>query len=150
MNVVAPDSLVVDASVVLKWVLPEPGRQAALELRDLAQAGDCVLRAPAHWVAEVGNVVWVRARGGEATRPRPIDAAADLASLLAAPIISQPLDVLSPLALEIATDADVTFYDALYVAAAARLGVPLVTADRRLVERLAASAWSGIAVPLAV
>jgi predicted nucleic acid-binding protein len=38
----------------------------------------------------------------------------------------------------------VTAYDACYVALAARLGVPLVTADQKLVQRLAGTALAPV------
>jgi predicted nucleic acid-binding protein len=40
-------------------------------------------------------------------------------------------------AFEIALEFDSTAYDACYVALSARLGVPLLTADERLVRKLA-------------
>ena len=47
-----------DASVLLKWVLPEddePDGDAALSLRDYALAGAVELVVPQLWIYEVGN-----------------------------------------------------------------------------------------------
>ena len=39
-------ALVVDASVAVKWLLPEPGREAALELQDRYEDEQLDLLAP--------------------------------------------------------------------------------------------------------
>jgi len=60
--------LAVDARVVVKWLLPEPGRDRALLIRDLYQAEKLDLIAPYLLVSEVGNVLWRRIRVSELTR----------------------------------------------------------------------------------
>ena len=49
---------VVDASVAVKWVLPEPDSDRAVALRDK------VLHAPDLALAECGNALWVRVHRG--------------------------------------------------------------------------------------
>jgi predicted nucleic acid-binding protein len=46
---------------------------------------------------------------------------------------------LASLALRMAAELDHPIYDATYLALARSLGMPMVTADRRLVERVAAA-----------
>jgi predicted nucleic acid-binding protein len=48
-------SLVVDASVALKWVVTEPGSVEAAALLDEIAAGVVVLVAPEHLIGEVAN-----------------------------------------------------------------------------------------------
>jgi predicted nucleic acid-binding protein len=48
-------SLVVDASVALKWVVTEPGSEEAASLLDDMAAGAIALLAPEHLVGEVAN-----------------------------------------------------------------------------------------------
>jgi hypothetical protein len=48
-------SLVVDASVALKWVVTEPGSEEAASLLDELATGTLALLAPEHLVGEVAN-----------------------------------------------------------------------------------------------
>src|SRR5437867_12527076 len=50
--------LVVDASVAIKWFLPEPLSLEARRILDDYQAGTLSLLAPDLINAEVGNIVW--------------------------------------------------------------------------------------------
>jgi predicted nucleic acid-binding protein len=56
-------SIVVDASVALKWFLPEPDSAKAEELL----GSHDILVAPTLIVSEVCNAVWKRLRRGETT-----------------------------------------------------------------------------------
>ena len=144
----ARTAAVVDASVALKWLVPEPESEAAVELRRAADAGGLRLYAPQHWLAEVANVLWVRTRrtgAGSLTAGEARDRARSLTGagvhvLGLAPVLDD--------AFEVALAADVTLYDALYVATAEQLGVRMITADRRLIAKLAGTRWAGIAEPL--
>ena len=52
--------LVVDASVAIKWFLPEPLSEEARQILDEYQAGRLSVLAPDLIYAEVGNIVWKR------------------------------------------------------------------------------------------
>ena len=52
-------TIVIDASVALKWVLDEPGTEAADALRDRR------LIAPALWFVEAANALWRGAKIGQ-------------------------------------------------------------------------------------
>ncbi|MBI1845978.1 MAG: type II toxin-antitoxin system VapC family toxin [Candidatus Rokubacteria bacterium] len=119
--------LVVDASVGVKWFLPEPDDERALAL--LRSEHD--LSAPDLMYPEVGNALWKRCRRGDLTL-RDVDDAVD--RLLAAPIIVHPSSALLPLALTLALRMAQPVYDCLYVAAALAHDGRLVTADRRLLN----------------
>jgi predicted nucleic acid-binding protein len=116
-------SIVVDASVALKWVVVEPGTEAALALQDDQAV------APAIWLAEAANALWRHVRLGEAS---PAEAQARMAQLVKAPVISLPIEPHIPAALEIAIQANHPVYDCIYLAIAIHEDIALVTDDRRL------------------
>ena len=132
---------VVDASVALKWVVPEVGAGAARSLqRDWAERGVAVYAPDLLW-SETANALWRRARGDDAVLG-PSDARELFAVLRLAPLRSEPLDPLAGRALEIAVSADITAYDAAYVALAEAVGGRLWTADRALAGKLAGTEWA--------
>ncbi len=117
---------VVDASVAAKWVIAEAhSAEAALLL------GYDTLYAPDHWRAEAVNVLRSKVFHGDLTAA---DAEERVAVLLRAPIAETPIATLMPRAFQIAVARMVTVYDALYLALAEQRGVPLMTADERLVR----------------
>jgi predicted nucleic acid-binding protein len=50
--------LVVDASVVIKWLVFEPYSTEARQILSDYQAGDLTLLAPDLLLAEVANIIW--------------------------------------------------------------------------------------------
>jgi len=118
-------TLVVDASIAVKWVLPESDSERAAALRETEPD----LIAPVLLVAEVGNAVWKRARLGELTAQDAIDAVATAIGIIGA---LHPLEGLAARAMKIATMLDHPIYDCFYLALAERENIPLMTADRRL------------------
>lgn len=129
--------LAVDASVAVKWFLPEVHGSAALRI---LERGDALV-TPDLLFAEVGSVLWKRVRRGQATIR---EAGAVLEALVALPFEVHPSRSLMPLALEIAVRVGQTVYDSLYVAVAVLRRCPLVTADRRLYEALRRGPFSTI------
>ncbi len=126
---------VVDASVAIKWFLPEIHSDAALRLL----GGDHELLVPDLLFPEVGNVLWKRVRWREATRE---EAGATLEALLSLPLQVHPSRALMPLALDIAHHAQRSVYDSLYVAVCILRECAMVTADRRLHDALKKSPLS--------
>jgi predicted nucleic acid-binding protein len=57
--------LVVDASVGVKWFVPEVHSDAAQRLQDQAYQ----LNVPAFFDLEVANIIWKKLLKGELTRP---------------------------------------------------------------------------------
>jgi len=117
--------LVIDASVLVKWFIDEPGadRAAALRKQDLT-APDLIL-------AEVGNALWTHQRSGVLASADYADA---IEALQSAPIALTPVADLLLAAARIAAELDHPLHDCLYVALAMREGFPLVTDDQRLLE----------------
>lgn len=125
-------TLVVDASVAVKWVVDEPDSPRA---RIVAGSG-AALVAPEIVLAESGNVLWrlVRTR-----RISPMQAAAAELELRSAFDRLTPTAELVGEALEIAIRIDHPIYDCFYIALARRLDADLVTSDARLTDHAAAS-----------
>lgn len=119
----------VDASVAVKWFLPEIHDDAALRL--IESGAD--LSAPSLLHAEAANVLWKRVRRGEMSRE---EAQTCLASLTRLPLHILPMEPLLPAALEIACETGQTVYDGLYVAVACARHCKMVTADERLLKAL--------------
>jgi len=126
---------VVDASVAVKWYLPEPESDAAGRLLDPEHD----LIAPDLLFAEVGNALWKRWRRGEIGLG---DLRDPLAALAAVPFEVRSAAPLLSAAAEVAVTCGCTVYDGLYLALAIETGAPLITADRRFERRLAGSPWA--------
>ena len=116
---------VVDASVAVKWYLPEEHSQQAATLL----APDSVLWAPDLIYVEVGNVFWKRAQRGELDHER---AKLFLSDFIASPLRIEDSPLLLEKAWDIASRYGRSVYDSLYLSLADKLGVPMVTADLRL------------------
>ena len=114
--------VVVDASVAVKWVLPESQSDAAGDL--LAEE----LIAPAFWLVEAANVLWRRHRRNEMSLEQ---ATARLLELLNAPVTAMPVETSVERAFAIAAELGHPVYDCLYLALALRHDTHVVTADRR-------------------
>jgi predicted nucleic acid-binding protein len=121
--------IVVDASVAIKWYLPEPYSAAAERLL----AGGFRLIAPDLLVAEVGNVLWKRVMRSELTVRKAQDILAALETL---PLTLHPAPVLAENAMTIACGLKRSFYDSLYLALAMTADCRLVTADRKQFDML--------------
>jgi len=135
--------LVVDASVALKWFLPdEPLGAEALAIL----TGGSVLIAPDILIAEVCNGAWRSARLGRIGQDQVKEIAAILPRFFDGLIGTATI---APLAVAIAGELDHPVYDCLYVALAEARQARLVTADTRLLEKLRQSRWAAISLPLA-
>ena len=121
-------SLVVDASVAVKWILPEDGHEEAILLQDQYQDEKIDLIAPALLAAEVANVLWKRARRGDLT---PDDAQRCFQGFLRdSPILTESAAIeASALGLALAHGRPV--YDCLYLALALEHRCDLITADEK-------------------
>jgi len=114
-------SIVVDASVALKWILDEPDSVAASELRNEE------LIAPASWLIEAANALWRRNRIGDISLAH---ARALLSELAEAPVASAAIAPVLPTALNLAMRLRHPVYDCLYLALAIAGETHVVTADR--------------------
>jgi predicted nucleic acid-binding protein len=122
--------LVVDASVALKWVLPEADSDVALGL-----IGRHRLTAPDLLAVEAGNALWLRVRRRELTS---VEARTALVDLLGAPVDYVADRPLARAALSLAADLGHPAYDCVYLALAMDRAGIVVTADRRFAAAVAA------------
>jgi predicted nucleic acid-binding protein len=129
-------SLVVDASVALKWFLPdEPNAGPAMAIL----RGEAALFAPDIVVAEVCNGGWRSMRLGRIGQQQ----LSEIARIVAHCFVSLVgAATLAPRAVAIAGELDHPVYDCLYVALAEARQVRLVTADDRLLGKLRGTRWA--------
>jgi predicted nucleic acid-binding protein len=126
---------VVDASVAIKWFVPQPLTEAAERAWR-----DHELTAPALIYAEIGNALWKYVRAGHLGE----DKALAVFDLLKKPyFITEPLDeALSREAADISFKIDHPVYDCYYLALSQAQGAPLITDDRRLSSKARAAGFS--------
>jgi predicted nucleic acid-binding protein len=117
-------TLIVDASVAVKWLVDEVDSQAAQRLLD----SDEKPVAPDFVLIEVGNVLWKKAQRQQL---KPEQAVAGIDALPTYFELLVPSTPLLPRALATAIDVRHPVYDCLYLACAERLEVTLVTAEVR-------------------
>ena len=122
-------SLVVDASVALKWVVTETGSEEAASLLDEIAAGAVALLAPEHLVGEVANGLRKRVAQNLLT-VEDACAALDAIAHLELTFVGGAGRWFRCLAA--ALEWGITTYDALYVLLAGDFDAELVTADERL------------------
>ena len=120
--------LVVDASVAVKWFLPEIYAEAA---ERVLKSKRQMLSPDLIW-AEVGNVLWKKVRRHEITTEEAGDILKDF---LKFPLETYASKVLLSAAWDFAGRAGVSVYDGLYLALATGQHCSLVTADRKLYEK---------------
>lgn len=118
--------VVVDASVAVKWLVAEADTAAAEALLDDE------LYAPDLIHAEVANILWKKQVRGEVDAEI---AAYCAEALLHLQMTVEPCAALMSDAVALAARLGHPAYDCFYVVLARRLGVVLVTADKRLVAR---------------
>ena len=134
-------TLVVDASVALKWFIEEENTPRA---HALLTADERTI-APTLIIAELCNAAWRLWRRGEMERAQ-VSVVAERAPSLFAALVAE-ID-LAKRASEISLDLEHPAYDCFYLALAERENATLVTADRRLVERVRGTPWGSRAIAL--
>jgi predicted nucleic acid-binding protein len=122
--------VVIDASVILKWVLPpeaEPDQPRALALSEAVAEGHIDVALPALWYFEVGNIL---------IRKYPEHADEDLADLRAqlSSFEKSMSDDWQRQILALTARHRVTFYDAAYHALAIVNNGIFVTADGKYLQ----------------
>jgi len=126
--------LVVDTSVAIKWYVAEEGRDQARAIL----TGRDETTAPEFIAVELANVFWKKVRRGEMSADMVEEALGGFDQYFGR-LISQR-DIL-PRATDLALELDHPIYDCLYLACAELVHGGLVTADRRLIEKVADTPW---------
>ena len=121
---------VVDASVVVKWLVTE---EWSNESSALLEAG-LTLIAPELVFAEASNALWAMHRRGDLSR----DDLSDATDLLRSAPLSVPVSMrrLAAGAVRLAVDLGHPAYDCYYLALAMQEQYPVVTADARFHDRV--------------
>ncbi len=127
---------VLDSNVALKWVLPEPEADKAVQVRDDFRRGITELLSPDVFPVEVAHAL---ARAERRGIIRSTEGWPKLVDVLSTPPILHPYLPLLPRAFAIASSTRIGVYDCLYVALAEIEGCQVLTADDRLVKSLPSS-----------
>ena len=112
------NTLVIDASIAVKWVIEEEGTPEALVLRQNAK-----LIAPELLVAECANILWKKVQRGELLKEEALLAAR---LLQGAEIELLPMRALFEAATRMAIEVDHPAYGCLYLALAVRKNASLL------------------------
>ena len=122
----------VDASVVVKWLVDEVHSEEAAAL---LSSGTTVI-APALVFAEAANALWAMCRRGDISTDDLVDA---VEALRAAPVATPvPMLQLTAAAARLAVDLGHPVYDCFYLALAVQTQYPVVTADTRFHDKVRA------------
>ena len=124
--------VVADASVVVKWVMPETYSDEASRLRDDHLSGDVVVHAPDLVLLEVASALRKYVTRGLISE----DQAKEAFHLVSdTEIRLEQIDPeLACSALKLSFDLGITIYDAVYIATALKLSAPLYTSDEKLLS----------------
>ena len=122
---------VVDASIAVKWVIPE----ALSDKADRLRADEDEMLAPDLLLIEVANALWKKTASREIS-PAEADGALSLVS--ESGINLRPTAPLLPRAMQVARHLSHPVYDCVYLALAETEHASFVTADRRLLRRISA------------
>lgn len=132
---------VIDASIVVKWIAPEPFSETAVTLRSAP------LHAPDLLTTDCANILWKKGRRGEMTWGQVEEAIgllqhADIGLHATRPLLGKIT--------ELSRMLDHPAHDCAYLATAWLLELPLVTADARLARVVGGAGVDGAKLPAVV
>jgi predicted nucleic acid-binding protein len=127
---------VVDASVGVKPYLPEDLSESAKRLFRTLRAGKVDLFVPDLFDSECANIFVKYVRRFNTP---PAHARKSLMNLRSLPLLSTSGSELFTSAFNLALDHGISAYDASYLALAQKLSAPVITADEKLIRKLAGS-----------
>ena len=123
--------IIVDASVVYKWLIDEPGEETkrARKLRDRYSLGEIELLVPNLLFIEIGNILTWKSYFSSS------DLHEAWSLLLAYKLPVAPIDTqFIENAMDVARKYSISLYDSLYVTLAQMKQCEMVTADKKLVR----------------
>ncbi len=121
--------IVLDASLMIAWLLNEPARVPAPEIDELLERETLVV--PAHWTAEIGNALVVNVRHGRLPADRLHAMIEDCHALSLELEPELPMSSLGAIS-ELALAFRLALSDAVYVQIAFERSIPLATLDNEM------------------
>ncbi len=125
--------IVVDANVLIKAYVPEVLSEKAGDLLRKLERKSPLFVVPDLIFPEIGSILWKKNRLNELTGEESKEILNEIITL---PLKVEPSKSIARLAIEIALIYGITMYDAIYFSLAATYDTKLLTADKRLVDRL--------------
>ena len=123
-------SFVADASVAIAWVHPAQATADTEAMLDRLAAGDSLV-VPALWPLEVANALTILRRRRKLT-PDEARSAIEIVRELPAVIDHEAAAIAFTRLFDLASEHELTVYDASYIELAARLQLPLASNDVRM------------------
>jgi len=121
--------IVVDASVAIKWFIPEPDWENANALLKKIHQDKSSIIVPSLFYYEIGNVLLTKHVTQE-------DVKHSMNELKNMPIISYEIEATSiPIAYAIAKKYILSFYDDMYLFVMIQRQCPFITADKKLYDK---------------
>ncbi len=125
---------VIDASVAIKWFVPEPDSDKANQILQAFRADHVSLLAPDVVLPEVGNTLWKRCL---LTREIPVASAAQsYEDFMGLALELHAAQSIAAAAFGIAIAARHPLYDSFYLALAQKEHCEFLTADQALIRKL--------------
>lgn len=135
-------SFVADASVAIAWVHPSQATRETDAMLDRLAAGDSLV-VPALWPLEVANALTVLRRRRKLTADEA-RTAIDIIRELPAVIDHEAAALAFTRLVDLASEHELTIYDATYIELATRRQLPLASNDARMKQaanRLGVDLW---------
>ena len=123
-------SFVADASVAIAWIHPAQSTRETEAMLDHLAAGDSLV-VPALWPLEVANALNVLRRRRKLTRDE-VRSAIEIVRELPVVIDHEAAALAFTRLVELASEHEVTLYDATYIELATRRRLPLASNDARM------------------
>ncbi len=124
---------VLDTNIIVKWFLLEEDSQATEGFLEELVAGQALVLIPSSLFYEVANVLWVRRRNG-LTESACLTIWQQLKRL---PLTVIEWHELLPEALSLSYQHEIAVYDAVFVRLAQLYGCEFITADQKLLQKVA-------------
>jgi predicted nucleic acid-binding protein len=123
-------SFVIDASIAIAWVHPAQATPETDAMLDRIAAGDSLV-VPALWPLEVANALTVLSRRRKLT-PGELRMSIEIIRELPVVIDHEAATFAFTRLVDLASEHDLTIYDAAYLELAARRQLPLASNDARM------------------
>jgi len=123
---------VVDASVVVKWFIPEEESDEAGRLKELLARGEASLYSPRHTLVEVANALTLHPLV-KISEDAIIDAVSASEKMVNLTDLTQEE---WRAAVKLAREIPTTVYDSAYLALSLKMDMKFITADSKLYARL--------------